>query len=370
MNHTPTKPERHDHARARNPKAAASVARQPQEWPLVAVVLYGYNEERFVAEAVESLLTQDYPTLEIVLSDDGSSDATGDIMERMAAEWEGPHRVWVNRNPHNIGIGSQINAAVANTTAKLIVLANADDRSHPDRVRHTAAAWQDGDTATAVWSALRQVDAAGRPSGTLRACRAETACLARAARQRFGGPQAASMALDRRVFEAFGPLPDNLILEDNPLFARALLLGPVRHLEEPLVDYRVHGDNISQAYAAAPFDEWRQRHRQRVGWHRHEGVKAYIEILRDQHQAPAAHWPHDDLARARWTGMEKLLENAILRDYYTGDDTVSAATRLASLARVAWTIVRTRIKHRLPFIERRNDRWHYRRVLHANREQG
>lgn len=334
--------------------------------PLVALVLYAYNEARFVEEAVRSLFAQDYPDLEIVLSDDGSTDGTWEIMQRLAAEYTGPHRVLLNHNEHNIGIGSQINAAVAMTTGELIMLANADDASHPDRASRVAEVWRSREPhATAVWSAIRQIDEHGNARGWPMPLDIDLTTLAGAVRARFGGPQAASLALDRRVFDAFGPLPANLILEDNPLFGRAVLLGRVEHITEPLVDYRVHADNISQTYNVADFGTWCARNRKRQIWQRDQGVKAFIEILRDLHQRPADNWEPGDMAQARWAGMEKVLENAIARDYYANDRRVSDGVRLRSLLRLAVLIGKNRIKRWFPFIRRRNDRWHYRHMLHA-----
>ena len=212
-----------------------------------SIVLYCYNGEPYVQDAVASLLEQDWPDLEIVLSDDGSTDRTFEIMEAAARNYRGPHRVLLNRNPANLGIGSQINAAVAMTTGEVILLANGDDISEPYRVRRTVEAWLENGRPMALWSNLAQIDAGGRPLARVMDCRVHASSLAEGMRHRFGGAPAASLALSREVFTRFGPLPQNLILEDNPLFLRALLLGKVHHIAEPLVRYRVHPNNISQS---------------------------------------------------------------------------------------------------------------------------
>ena len=51
----------------------------PAEATLVTLILYAFNESRYVGEAVQSMLAQDYANLEIVLSDDGSTDGTFEI---------------------------------------------------------------------------------------------------------------------------------------------------------------------------------------------------------------------------------------------------------------------------------------------------
>ncbi len=56
-----------------------------EERPLVSFVLLAYNQERYVEEAIAGAFAQDYSPLEIILSDDCSTDGTYAIMQRMAA---------------------------------------------------------------------------------------------------------------------------------------------------------------------------------------------------------------------------------------------------------------------------------------------
>jgi hypothetical protein len=55
----------------------------PRAWPVVSVILPVFNGERFIKEAVENIMSQDYPSLEIIIVDDGSTDKTKDIVERL-----------------------------------------------------------------------------------------------------------------------------------------------------------------------------------------------------------------------------------------------------------------------------------------------
>ena len=74
--------------------------------PLVSIVIPTYNGERYVAAAVASAQTQTYPNIEILVSDDGSHDATADILRAMAA---GDQRIRVIAHPENIGpVANQI----------------------------------------------------------------------------------------------------------------------------------------------------------------------------------------------------------------------------------------------------------------------
>jgi len=342
-------------------EASAERMTAQQEYPLVTFALYAYNEEKYIKAAIEGAFSQDYSPLEIVLSDDGSSDRTFVIMQEMADSYKGPHKVILNRNPRNIGIGSQLTACVAKSTGDLILLANGDDISLPDRTRVTVEAWRaSGRKAQAIYTDLEVIDENGNPRGKTLLAAASFQTLEAGIRARFsGGAPAASLALTRAVFDRFGPLPDNLILEDNALYMRAMLLGGCLRLPEPLVSYRVHAGNTSQAYAHGEFHEWVKRHRRKLIWQKKEGIKAYLQMLRDLYQLPAEDWPAEDLKRARWAAMEMLLQNAILHDYHTGDKTIGFKDRCRTLARLSLLLTKVLLKTLFPSIERRNERWHH-----------
>jgi len=330
---------------------------------LVTFALYAFNEDKYITEAIESAFQQYYSPLEIILSDDGSTDRTYIIMEQMAAMYRGPHTIILNRNDKNIGIGSQLNAIFQKSRGELIILANGDDISHADRVDRTVAAWlASRRKAHAITTDLATMDQNGQTLSKNITTDTIFRNLEDGVRKRFGGVGAASLALSRDVFERFGHLMPTLILEDNALFLRAALLGERVHLREPLVTYRIHPGNISQAYTVEEFSAWEKRHREKTAWSRREGVKAYLQMLNDLYSEPADAWPERDLKRARWVALEKLAENAILRDYYTSDRAVTRGDWWQTLYRLARLLFKLAIKVRIPAIERRNTRWHYRQL--------
>lgn len=333
----------------------------PNQW--ITFAIYAYNEEQFIQKAIEAAFAQTYKPLEIVLSDDGSKDRTFAIMDEMAAAYKGPHRIILNRNPRNIGIGSQLNAIYRKSLGDLILLANGDDISRPDRTNRTVEAWlASGRRAHAITSDVATMDQDGKALSTILHTATTFRNLEDGVRRRFGGVLAASLALSRDVFKRFGPLIPTLILEDNALYMRATLLGERIHLQDPLVIYRVHPGNISQAYATEEFSVWGERHRKKMAWSRREGVKAYLQMLNDLFSETAEAWPERDLKRARWAAMEKLAENAILRNYYAGEEAVSRGDCWRALGRLARLLLKLAVKKRIPAIEHRNARWHYRQL--------
>lgn len=109
--------------------------------PLVTFILFAYNQERFVGEAVEAALAQTYSPLEIILSDDCSPDRTFAIMQEIAARYDGPHSVRAVQTPHNLGLIQHVLTRGREAKGEVVVVAAGDDISKPERVAALAAAF-------------------------------------------------------------------------------------------------------------------------------------------------------------------------------------------------------------------------------------
>ncbi len=77
--------------------------------PLVSVLIPVYNGEKYLAECLDSILLQDFPDMEILIADDGSTDGSRDLIQRYAAK-DSRIRWW--RNPKNLGLAGNFNACL------------------------------------------------------------------------------------------------------------------------------------------------------------------------------------------------------------------------------------------------------------------
>lgn len=111
------------------------------ERPLVTFVLVTYNQQDLVREAVEGVFAQAYSPLEIILSDDSSSDGTFAILEEMAAAYKGPHRVRAVRTPRNLGIIQHVLQRGREAEGAIVVMGAGDDVSKAERVNHLVEAF-------------------------------------------------------------------------------------------------------------------------------------------------------------------------------------------------------------------------------------
>lgn len=103
--------------------------------PLVSVIVPAYNYERYVCDAARSVLRQTWQRLELIIVDDGSTDGTASLADRIAAE-DGRVRVVHKRNG---GISSARNAGLVSARGELLCFLDADDVFLPDKLERQVA---------------------------------------------------------------------------------------------------------------------------------------------------------------------------------------------------------------------------------------
>jgi glycosyltransferase involved in cell wall biosynthesis len=223
--------------------------------PQVTLAVISFNQRNFIRQAVEAAFEQTYSPLEIILSDDGSSDGTGDIIREMADEYHGPHDVVVNCNASNEGVASHVNRLFARARGRLLVLAAGDDVSRSDRVAKLVGAWRNfTPRPLALHSAARLIDADGNVVGRYRSgIQGHENDVAKMIKHYRGALLlGATTAYDVELQKYYGALRANLPVEDVPLTIRAAMLGRVAYVNEAIVDYRIgihgwlpHGGNTT-----------------------------------------------------------------------------------------------------------------------------
>lgn len=203
--------------------------------PAVTFALFAYNQERFIREAVEGAFSQDYSPLEIILSDDCSTDKTFEIMKVMAERYEGPHQVIIRRSTINKGLLSHINSLFEIVNGKIIVVAAGDDISLPNRTSLMVQAFSRCADLKALYTDyLRPED-----KKTNYPVYIEFVPRAKIAFNAGGVGKGATYAYHRNCFDTPGPLPEKLLSEDRILPLRAAQMGVVGYLNTPTVICRV-----------------------------------------------------------------------------------------------------------------------------------
>ena len=211
--------------------------------PLVTFAVIAYNQGRYVREAIESAFAQTYAPLEIILSDDCSPDRTFDIMQEMAAAYDGPHKIVLNRNEPNLGIVPHIDRVMDLVQGEFILVNAGDDISYPQRTEQMATAWlESGRNIALIHSFAETISEKGthighrHPPDQMREKVTPREIIGDALHV-----VGATAGWDRRVFDEFGPLAPDLEIEDHVIPFRASLIGDLHYIDEALVQNRVGG---------------------------------------------------------------------------------------------------------------------------------
>jgi glycosyltransferase involved in cell wall biosynthesis len=222
----------------------------------VDVILPTHAGERWVAEAVESVLRQTHPLWHLMVVDDCSPDATAERVE--ALRHRDPDRISLLRldRPHRAA-GARM-AGVARTKGDLIAFLDQDDRWLPEKLARQVSCFVDDSALAAVHTDVEIIDAEGvpRPGAADR----ENAGRARIA---WGtGPdlsavlfrknwiRLASSAVRRTAFEAIGGFDASLFGgEDWEFWVRLADRFSIAHLPAVLTQRRVHPGNVSRVHS-------------------------------------------------------------------------------------------------------------------------
>ncbi len=217
-----------------------------EERPLVTFALFAYNQEKYIREAVEGAFAQTYEPLEIILSDDCSTDRTFEIMEAMASQYDGQNRIRIRRNPDNLGVLKHVIHVAHEARGEFIILAAGDDISSADRTRKLTNMWMCGfdgvfSNYDLINSDSKRINVNRCPKGS---ASSRLPWLKNIKSDFF--VYGSTSSYSKKVFESLIEPCQKVQSEDTPL--NTVLHrdgGKVGHLPEPLVEYRIHDDTLS-----------------------------------------------------------------------------------------------------------------------------
>lgn len=216
--------------------------------PLVSIVIPFYNQKNFVEDAVKGALSQTYENLEIILSDDCSTDGTFEEIQKCTKGYNGVHKITINKNKNNMGLVPHVNYALFQLShGDYIFIQGGDDISLPSRVAEGMEYFMMDNTISAITSALIYIDKDGNETkrmhikNDIRYSIKDEQYIRSSSFMSGNG----MLAITRKVLATFGPLGDDCQTEDSCLRFRALLLGDIIASKKYGVKYRVHGNNIS-----------------------------------------------------------------------------------------------------------------------------
>ncbi len=210
---------------------------------LIEVLIPVYNGAAWLAESLASIQRQTHTALCIHVVDDGSTDATPDILATAAAR---DRRIHVHRQP-NGGIVAALNHGLGFCTAKWVARHDADDLAAPTRLQRQLAYLTAHPDCVAVGATARHIDAKGTARGTTTVLRPPEQADATWLPAREPYLMHPFMMARRQALQAVGGYRNVLHAEDSDLYWRLRDLGRLHNLPEVLGDYRLHDNSISSA---------------------------------------------------------------------------------------------------------------------------
>jgi glycosyltransferase involved in cell wall biosynthesis len=294
---------------------------RPSRGPVVSIALPVYNGADTLAAAVESVLAQTYSNLELVISDNASTDGTQALCQRFARE---DRRVVYQRHARNVGLLNNFISAADNTAGTYVRWLGDDDSIEPDYVSRvldvfaederrvvvtTQVVYRDADGVETLAtdydpSAMASTDPVERLAGMLRLLTTDFATL---------DPLYAVMRRD------LATIPRRNMLREDQIFAtRLALAGPWGHAAAPLAVRRRHEGTASSLANLLGVP----------AWHRHVRVLLQCQEL--------SHW----VAQSSLDPAQRRRARAEILRFYARGKRIKARRGIAKLERIAGRPVR------------------------------
>jgi glycosyltransferase involved in cell wall biosynthesis len=224
--------------------------------PLVSVILTCFNHEAFVARALEGVRAQTYRPIQLIATDDASTDGSAEAIARwLDAHW--PDATFICHDA-NVGLCRTLNEALGHVAGELVTIASADDWMEPERVdRLVDELGSAPEDVGLVYSGIRLVDRNGDelslvntepgsgPSGWIY-------------RQQLTQPTVLtpSVMVRRSVYETVGGFNEDDVVEDYDMWLRVCRSFRVRHVPGALVNFRWHGSNTTSRIQGEVYERY------------------------------------------------------------------------------------------------------------------
>ena len=215
--------------------------------PLVSVIIPNYNYASYVGEAIDSVLAQDYPSVEIIVVDDGSSDDSRAVIKSCGGKINGIFQ-------RNQGVSAARNNGVAAANGEFVAFLDADDAWMPTKLSRQMERFANADVGL-VHVGVSHIDGAGKAiSEDLEGQEGRVANdLLLLKPVILGG--GSGVVIRRSIFDEVGGFDTRLSTSaDWELYYRIANRCEVAFVPEALVRYRFHGSNMHNNVAAMEHD--------------------------------------------------------------------------------------------------------------------
>ncbi|MBW4636855.1 MAG: glycosyltransferase [Gloeocapsa sp. UFS-A4-WI-NPMV-4B04] len=212
-----------------------------EKLPLVSVIINNYNYGHFLCEAIDSVLNQTYPNIEIVVVDDGSTDNSREIISSYQEKI-------ISVLKENGGQASAFNAGFAASRGDIIFMLDSDDIFVPEKVAEVVNIFEQYQDIGWCFNRLRFVDAKTNTFIKLSSESGSRLCDLRTdiknGKMSFHAPATSGLCFKRSLLQMILPMPEIIIItSDNYLKVAAVALSKGYFLDKQLSFLRLHNNN-------------------------------------------------------------------------------------------------------------------------------
>ncbi len=212
--------------------------------PKVSVMIVTYNQENLIGETIESVISQDYPNLEIVVADDASVDGTQSVIKAYQEKY--PLQIKPVLNPVNLGITGNCNAALAACTGELVAMMGGDDLILPGKIAAQVALFEDPEVVLSYHPVEVFLHQTGEILFTSNTTEKERINDVYEIITKGGIPGASSVMVRRSACPAHGFDPSFPVVSDWIFDLEVAMKGKIVELPGVYGKYRKHGHGASE----------------------------------------------------------------------------------------------------------------------------
>ncbi len=205
--------------------------------PLISVIIPAYNNRDYLGEAIQSVLTQDYPNVELIVIDDGSTDDISDVLAAYAGRLTTQFQA-------NAGMPSARNAGYRLASGSFIAFLDCDDLYTPGRLSTQMSAFDEDPALDCVQGHMQQFVSPELPPEFAQGIRGQTTAV-------LAAPMACTTLIRRAAYERVGPWDERLnVGVEVDWYARLRETGlNYRMLDQVLLRRRIHKTNMNLRFA-------------------------------------------------------------------------------------------------------------------------
>jgi len=200
------------------------------ELPLVSIITPSYNHARYIEATIHSVLTQDYPHIEYIVVDGGSTDGTVELIEgHDKIAW------WISEKDK--GQTDAINKGFARATGSILAWLNSDDTYEPGAVAAAVKYLQEHPEVGMVYGDCNFINESGKVIGRFNSAQTDLPLL----RQGYVHIPQQTMFFRADLWKKVGPLdPSFYFAMDYDLWTRIAALSEIKYVPQTWANFRLH----------------------------------------------------------------------------------------------------------------------------------